>query len=89
MHALDAPMAARASAEALDVQRCGRDIMSGVEAAPVVVFGAGMDLDDGFDVGETRLTRVASVAENPIDDAGSRIGTRLDAGHAPFRRWFW
>ena len=40
MHALDAPMAAGASAEALDVQRCGRDIMSGVEAAPVVVFGA-------------------------------------------------
>ena len=43
------------------------------------VFGAGKDLDDGLDVGETRLARVASAAENPIDDAGSRIGARLDA----------
>jgi hypothetical protein len=33
-----------------------------------------MDLDDGLDVGEARLPRVASIAADPIDGAGSRIG---------------
>jgi hypothetical protein len=79
MHALDAPVAARAPGNTLDVERRRTDIVVGIEGAPIGVFGAGKDLDDGLDVGETRLARVASAAENPIDDAGSRIGARLDA----------
>ena len=74
MHALDAPVAARAPGNTLDVERRRTDIVVGIEGAPIGVFGAGKDLDDGLDVGETRLARVASAAENPIDDAGSRIG---------------
>src|SRR4029077_14307654 len=34
MHALDAPMTARAPGDAFDIERRGRDIVVGIEAAP-------------------------------------------------------
>ena len=52
MHALDAPMTARAFGDALDVEGRGADVVMGVEAASIVVFGAGIEFDDGLDIGK-------------------------------------
>src|ERR1700678_2183959 len=72
-------MAAGTSGDALDIEGRRRDIVAGVEATSIGVFGTGMDLDHGLDIGKPRLPRIASVAGDPIDDAGSRIGACLDA----------
>jgi hypothetical protein len=37
------------------------------------------DLDQGVDGGEAGLARIAAVGCDPVDVAGSRIGSRLDA----------
>ena len=71
-------MAARTSGDALDVERRGGDIVAGIGAAAIGVFDAGIDLDDGLDVVEARLARIASLRCNPIDLAGGSVGARLD-----------
>ena len=45
-----------------------RDVVAGIEAAAVGIFGAGVDLDDGLDVGEARLARIAALGRDPVDD---------------------
>ena len=69
-------------AMALDVEGRRRDIVACVEAASIDVFGAGMDLERRLDVRKARLPRVASIADDPVDNAGSRIGARFDAAMA-------
>jgi hypothetical protein len=71
-------VAAHASGEAFDVVRRGGDEVARFEAAPVGVFDAGMNLDDGLDAGEARLSGIASVRRDPIDGAGSRIDARVE-----------
>src|SRR5882672_5904484 len=82
MHALDAPMAARAPGDAFDVERGGRDVVADVEATAIGVFNACMDLDDGLDVLEARLAWIASLGCNPVDLAGGGVGARLDPAMA-------
>ena len=84
MHALHTPMAARAVGDALNFAGGGADVVSGVETASIVEFGAGRDFDDGLDVGKPRLSRIASVARDPIDNAGSRVSACFDASVAFF-----
>jgi hypothetical protein len=76
------PVAARRGGDAFDVGGCGRDEIAGIEAAAIGVFGAGIDLGEGLDVGEARLSRVFSIRTDPVDIAASRIGARLDAAVA-------
>ena len=52
MHALDAPMTAGAVGDALDVGGRGADVVMGVEAASIVVFGAGIELDEVLILGK-------------------------------------
>src|ERR1700731_2130148 len=78
MHALDAPMTARAPGDAFDIERRGRDIVVGIEAAAIGIFGAGVNLRDGIDVLEARLARVASLRRYPVDLAGGGVSARLD-----------
>ena len=78
MHALDAPMVARTPGDAFDVEVRGGDIVAGVEAAAIGVFDACVDLDDGLDVLEARLARIASLGPDPVDLAGGGVGARLD-----------
>ena len=61
MHTLDAPMAACALGDPLDIERRGGDIVAGVEAAAIGVFDARVDLEDGLDVVEARLARITSL----------------------------
>src|ERR1700750_3136567 len=78
MHALDAPMPARTPGDAFDVERRGRDIMVGIEAAAIGIFGTCVELEDSLDVLEARLTRIASLGCYPVDLAGGGVGARLD-----------
>ena len=50
----------------------------GLLAAAIGVFDAGVDLDDGLDVFEARLARIASLGCHPIDLAGGGVGAGLD-----------
>jgi hypothetical protein len=83
MHALDPPMTARAPGDAFDIERRGRDIVVGIEAAAIGIFGAGVNLRDGIDVLEARLARVASLRCYPVDLAGGGVSA---PGPQPFRR---
>src|SRR6202011_1852321 len=56
----------------------GRDIVVGVEAAAIGIFGAGVNLRDGIDVLEARLARIASLRRYPVDLAGGGVGAGLD-----------
>jgi hypothetical protein len=78
MHALDAPVPARTPGDAFDIERRGRDIVVGIEAAAIGIFGAGVNLRDGIDVLEARLARVASLRRYPVDLAGGGVSARLD-----------
>src|SRR5208282_5848156 len=78
MHALDAPMATRSPGDALDVERRRRDIVTRVEATAIGVFDACVDLDDGLDVLEAWLARIASLGFDPIDLAGRGVAACLD-----------
>jgi len=71
-------MAARAPGDTFDIERRGRDVVVGIEAAAIGVFGACVDLEDGLDVLEARLARVASLRRYPVDFAGGGVGARLD-----------
>src|SRR3979490_1648599 len=78
MHPPDPPMTARAPGDAFDIERRGRDIVVGIEAAAIGIFGAGVNLRDGIDVLEARLARVASLRRYPVDLAGGGVSARLD-----------
>ena len=78
MHALDAPMAARTSGDAFDVERRRRDMVMRFEAAAIGIFGTSVDLEDCLDVLEARLARIASLGCYPVDLAGGGVGARLD-----------
>ena len=41
-----------------------------------------MELEHGLDVRKARLPPVGSIAEDPVDDAGSCVGARFDAATA-------
>src|SRR5664279_4698382 len=82
VHAFDAPMAAGGGGEALDVAGSRGYEIAGIEAAAIGIFGAGIDLDDGPDIGEARLARIVSIRDDPIYIAGSRVGARLDPAMA-------
>jgi hypothetical protein len=84
MHAFDAPMAADAGGEALDIARRRRDEIPRLEAAPVRIFDAGVNLDQRLDVGKSRHAGMISIRPDPGDVAGSRVGARLDAAVALF-----
>jgi hypothetical protein len=71
-------MTARAPDDAFDIERRGRDIVVGIEAAAIGIFGAGVNLRDGIDVLEARLARVASLRRYPVDLAGGGVSARLD-----------
>jgi hypothetical protein len=71
-------MTARAPGDAFDIERRGRDIVVGIEAAAIGIFGAGVNLRDGIDVLEARLARVASLRRYPVDLAGGGVSARLD-----------
>jgi hypothetical protein len=81
MHAFNAPMTTGAPGHALDVERRGADEVTRVEGASVGMLGAGMDLDQGLDVGETGLARVAPIGHDPVDLARGQYA-RLDAAMA-------
>src|ERR1700739_2544025 len=78
MHAFDAPMAAGAAGEPFDVEGRGRDIVTGLEAAAVAVFGTGVDLKQALDGLEARLARIVPGGHDPIDIAGGGIEAGLD-----------
>src|SRR5260370_2738492 len=78
MHALDAPMTARSPGDTFDIERGRRDIVVGIKAAAIGVFGACVDLGDGLDFLEARLARVASLRRYPVDLAGGGLGAGLD-----------
>ena len=48
------------------------------EAAAIGIFGTSVDLEDGLDVLEARLARIASLGCYPVDLAGGGVGARLD-----------
>ena len=54
----------------------------GCQCRPVGMLGSGADLDDGLDVGEARLARIAALGHDPIDGFGSGVGAGLDAAMA-------
>src|ERR1700680_2633913 len=82
MHAFDRPMTTGAAGHALDVERRGADEVTRVEGASVGMLGAGMDLEEALDVGETGLARVAPIGHDPVDLARGHICARLDAAMA-------
>src|ERR1700693_6452104 len=82
MHAFNAPMTTGAAGHALDVERRGTDKVTRVEGASVGMLGAGMDLEEALDVGETGLARVAPIGHDPVDLARGHICARLDAAMA-------
>ena len=92
VHALDAPMAANTGGKALDITRRRRDEIARLEAAAVMMFDAGADLDESFDFGKARRAGIASIRYDPVGVAGSRVRARLDASVAfldgGFRRQF-
>ena len=79
VHGFDTPVATGGCGDALDVEGRGGDIEACVEAAAVGIFYARVNLDQGVDGGEAGLARIAAVGCDPVDVAGSRIGSRLDA----------
>src|ERR1700694_5941998 len=79
MHALDAPMTADALCEALDVERRGGAEVAGIGCRAVGMLDAFLDLEDGLDVGEAWLARIAAFGCYPVDLAGGGVGSRLDA----------
>src|SRR6185437_10216262 len=79
MHALDAPMAADAVGDAVDVEGGRTDIGASVEERAVGQLGSTIELDDGGNVGEARLPGIAALGGNPIDDRGGPVGPCLDA----------
>jgi hypothetical protein len=49
------------------MERRGRDVKPGIEAAPIGEFGASVHLEEGLDGLEPRLARIASLRHDPID----------------------
>jgi hypothetical protein len=78
VHGFDTPMTACGPGDPLDIEGRGGDIEACVEAAAVGIFYARVNLDQGVDGGEAGLARIAAVGRDPVDIAGSRIGSRLD-----------
>src|ERR1700741_1966381 len=78
MHAFDAPMAAGAAGEPFDVEGRGRDIVTGLEAAAVAVFGTGVELKQALDGLEARRARRALGGPDTIAIAGGGIEAGLD-----------
>jgi len=62
-------MSADGAGHAFDIEEGRRNEVAGVEGAAVVVFDAGMNLDEGFYSGEAGLARIAPVGADPIDIA--------------------
>ena len=87
VHALDAPMSAHASGEALDIEHSGADEIACLRtAASVGIFEAGVNLEDGLDVAKARLPRIAALRGDPGDIVGSCIGAGLNAPMSLFER---
>jgi hypothetical protein len=61
---------------------CGGDIVSRVEAATILEFGARGDLDDGGHARRAEFAGEAPVAAEPIDLSSERDGALLDAAVA-------
>ena len=87
MHALDAPMAARAVGKPFDVERCGRDIKPRIERTAICVFRAIENLDQRMDVLETRLSRITFVGTYPLHILRCPVKTRFDTAMAFFNRF--
>src|SRR4029077_13528168 len=79
VHALHPPMAATSFGSAFDVERRGADVGAGVEGRAIGMFGPGVDLDDGLDVGEARLPGIAALGHDPVDRLRGGVGAGLDA----------
>src|SRR5271170_1806529 len=86
MHALDAPMAARAGGQTFDVERRAGNVIAGLETTAIGVFDAIKHLQDRLDVGKTWLARIASIGADPVHDARGRVIPCLDAAVAFLER---
>ena len=84
---LSTPQWPRAPAERRSTSSVADEmIVARLEAAAVGVFDALMHLEDRLDVGEARLSGVASIRGDPVDDARGGVGARLDPAVAFFER---
>jgi hypothetical protein len=84
MHAFDAPMTACGLGDPVDVEWGRADEVACVGGGTIRMLDTAVDLDEGLDAGEARLTRIAVLRSDPVDLAGGRIGACLDAAAALF-----
>ena len=78
-HAFDAPVAANARCEALDVERSRGDAGAGFESGAVGIFGAILRHKERADGVEARLAGIAPIGADPIDLGGGDVGPGFDA----------
>src|SRR5882724_49915 len=79
---LDGPMAAHGVGRVGRWKRGGRDVVTGLEAATVLEFGARSDANDCCDIRQSKLSREAPITLEPADLMGDGDGSLLDTAMA-------